>query len=497
MNHARVKAKVIGDSTGIQVQIPVILVEKDGQCLPLEPLVDYLLEMSGNKSRAWMNKLCQIVEMLLDYMDANHGQFDKPVALFETFAKRVYSGTIGEEGRDPSGLYWLNKNISNAKQLLMMLSEFSDWMHGQYGTEPLNPWREATGYEQRLNWAAFINKSKRSFLGHLDSYADAAEAAKQARNVLHPRQPTGDSGEVKAFPDDRFLDLLFVGFTVPGKENSPDIVERYDWRGICITILMHWGGLRVSEPFHLWVGDVMPDLGGSDQALVRVFHPIEGAAPKDRRGPDGRFLANRAGYLKLFHPGYRPRHKESGNRFAGWKNPKLDDTQQNCMQVHWLPAKIAAKLFMQAYRLYMYQRMRARIGSEKHPFLFVSFRAEQHGEPYTIDAYGDAHKRAVRRIGMLPAKLNGTTEHGHRHAYGRRTQRGEVGEIVTQRGLHHISIESQGVYTEPSIGEVTAALERAAQALDSGEALPMVEELDAFMTAERKELKRYQIQRRK
>ena len=79
MNHARVNAKVIGDSTGIQVQIPVILVEKDGQCLPLEPLVDYLLKMSGGKSRTWMNKLCQVVEMLLDYMDANHGQFYKPV----------------------------------------------------------------------------------------------------------------------------------------------------------------------------------------------------------------------------------------------------------------------------------------------------------------------------------------------------------------------------------------------------------------------------------
>lgn len=490
MSHVRVTASVINDSTGIKTHIPVILLEEAENCTPLMPLVDYLLVHSQAKSPSWMAKMCQIVGMLLDYTEANHAHFEKPAALFETFAQRVYTGTIGKDGMDASGLYWLPKRTATGKLLLNMLSEFSDWMHQKYGAMPLNPWREATACEQRLNWAAFINKSQRSFLGHLDSYADAAQAAKQARNTRQRQIPKGEHGETKAFPDDRFMDLLFVGFTVPGKQDSPDIVERYDWRGICITILMHWGGLRVSEPFHLWVSDVVTNPLKPDEASVRVFHPIDGAAPHDFKGPSGRFMANREAYLQAKYPGYRPRNKETGNRKTGWKNPKLDDTSQNFMHVHWLPTGIAGRLFLQAWKLYMYRRMRARIGSDKHPWLFVSFRGAQKGEPYTLDAYRDAHARAIRRIGLVPAKLNGTTEHGHRHAYGQRTRRGAVGDIVTQKGLHHRSIESQAVYTEPSVSEVTRALETATEALASGQHLPMVSDLDAFILAERKDLKK-------
>jgi integrase len=486
MTHVRVTASVITDETGIRAKIPVILVEEGGRRIALEPLVDYLIANYQAKSLAWMNKLCQVVEMLLDYMAANHVHFDKPEDLFEMFTQRVYTGTIGEDGRDPSNLYWFPKRTKTARQLLTTLSEFSDWMHRKYGAMPLNPWRDATLFEQRLNWAAFINKTQRSFLGHLDSYADAAVAAKQARNTRQRKAPTGDSGGTKAFPDDRFMELLFVGFTVPGKQDSPDIVERYDWRGICIAILLHWGGLRISEPFHLWVSDVTNDPLKPDEAYVRVYHPIDGAAPKDFRGPDGRYLPNREAYLRARYPGYRPRHKETGNRKAGWKNSKLDDTTQNFMHVHWLPAGIGGSLFMQAWKLYMYQRMRARIGADHHPFLFVSFRSPQHGEPYTIDAYRDAHARAVRRIGLTPAKMNGTTEHGHRHAYGQRARRGAVDNIVTQKGMHHKSIESQSVYTEPSISEVTAALEKANEILSSGQSLPMVPDIETLVLAVRK-----------
>ena len=293
------------------------------------------------------------------------------------------------------------------------------------------------------------------------------------------------------------MELLFVGFMVPGKQANQDLVERYDWRGICITILMHWGGLRVSEPFHLWVGDVMTNPLKPNEASVRIYHPIDGAAPHDFKGPNGRFMANREAYLQARYPRYRPRNRETGNRKAGWKNPKLDDTSQCYMYVHWLPTGTAGRLFLQAWKLYMLQRMRARIGADKHPWLFVSFREEQKGEPYTIDAYRDAHARAIRRIGLEPAKLNGTTGHGHRHAYGQRTRRGAVSAIVTQRVLHHRSIESQAVYTEPSVSEVTRALETATEVLASGQHAPMVVDLDAFVLAERKDQKKLLIRKGK
>jgi hypothetical protein len=317
MGHVRVNAKVISDETGNRPVIPVILIEQNGRIAALAPLVDYFIANVLARSLSWMNKLCQIVGMLLDYMAANKLNFDKPVGLFSNFARRVCLGTIGEDGKDPSGLFWLPKSTQNARQLLILLSEFSDEMHRKYGAQPLNPWREATSYEQCLNWAAFINKSQNSFLGHLHRYADATEAAKRARNIMLPRTPGGNRGATKAFPEDKFEALLFEGFKVPGRADSSDIVERYDWRDICITLLLNGGGLRVCEPFHLWVHDVLPDPHDIDVALVRVYHPSEGAAPKDFPGPDGRYLNKRAAYMTLRYPGYGPRNKATTTMRAG------------------------------------------------------------------------------------------------------------------------------------------------------------------------------------
>lgn len=490
MSHVRVNAKVLSDSTGASVEIPVLLLADGERTRVLEPLVDYLLANAHARSWSWMRKVCQAVGLLLDYIEVNQSSFERPQALFDAFAKRVYSGTIGEDGRDPSGLYWLPRRSETARQLLSVLSDFSDAMHSQLGTTQLNPWRNATSYEQRLRWAAFVNKSERSFLGHLDTKATASEAAKTARNTRLRRTPLGDSAKTKAFPDARLEELLFQGFLVPGRQQNQDVVERYDWRGICLTLLLNGGGLRDCEPFHLWVHDVTADPQDPSVALVRVFHPEDGAAPRDFRGPNGRHMPNREAYLAAKHPGYGPRNRATGNYHAGWKNPKLSDASQKYLHVHWFPRDMG-RLFLQAWKLYMYQRLQARIGAHKHPFLFVSFRGDQRGEPYTIDAFRDAHARAIKRIGLEPSKMNGTTEHGHRHAYGQRISSTAPGERVVQAGLHHRSAESQAVYTEPSIERVTRVLSEVTDSLAAGGGMLMNFELDAVLRAEREEQKCY------
>ncbi|WP_438939064.1 hypothetical protein, partial [Chromobacterium vaccinii] len=135
MRHVCVKAQVVQDETGIRAEIPVILVEQDSRLEALGPLVDYLLAHTQARSLSWMRKLCQAVGLLLDYLAVHHAHFARPADLFDTFARRVYSGTIGEDGRDPSDLYWLPKRSANARQLLTSLSEFSDWLHKTYGTQ--------------------------------------------------------------------------------------------------------------------------------------------------------------------------------------------------------------------------------------------------------------------------------------------------------------------------------------------------------------------------
>lgn len=214
------------------------------------------------------------------------------------------------------------KRTNTANTLLFKLSEYSDWLNKEYGTVQLNPWKEATKYEEKLNWMALINKSHYSFLGHLDSLLNMSETAKKARNIKQRRVPLGDYGVPKAFPEDKIHILLWEGFKKSDKKNSLSFLDKYNWRDIAITILIHGGGLRVSEPFHLWVGDVMPDPHDPRLALVRVYHPIEGSAPKDFKMPDGKYLTNRDAYLRIKYS-LLPRNKLKGIRHAGWKKPKM------------------------------------------------------------------------------------------------------------------------------------------------------------------------------
>ncbi|MEY9970972.1 hypothetical protein ABH966_001336 [Lysinibacillus sp. RC46] len=276
MRYVRVLTKTYKDNTGRSIELYSLLVEHNGETSLLHPLHEYQLK-NHVMSKSWHNKLIQAVELMLDYMNANQHCFSSPKAFFESFAESMYSGTIGEDGYDPSGLYWLPKKTTTANNLLYLLTQFSDWLAENYNVKPLNPWRNATSYEERLNWMAQNNKSHRSFLGHLDSSLKTSETAKKARNLKLRRAPSGENSGTKAFPEDKINELLWEGFKKTDKKNNLSFLESYNWRDIAITILMHGGGIRHCEAYHLWVHDVMPDPYDPNLALVRIYHPVDGA----------------------------------------------------------------------------------------------------------------------------------------------------------------------------------------------------------------------------
>lgn len=74
---------------------------------------------------------------------------------------------------------------------------------------------------------------------------------------------------------------------------------------------------------------------------------------------------------------------------------------------------------MQVWKMYMAQRIHEKI-SDTHPFLFVSFKDKYKGDMYSMQAFRESHAKAVEKIGLTVGKMHGTTEHGHRHAYGQR-----------------------------------------------------------------------------
>lgn len=146
-------------------------------------------------------------------------------------------------------------------------------------------------------------------------------------------------------------------------------------------LLMNGGGLRVCECFHIWIHDIQPDPLNPDIAHVRVYHPAQGAAPKDFILASGKAPTNRAEYLAAKHPNYPPRHKASGSYHAGWKNPKLSNDNERYLHVHWFPSKLG-KYFLIAWRMYLTQRISYGITAAKHPFLFASLAiANTSGSP--------------------------------------------------------------------------------------------------------------------
>lgn len=459
MEHTRVWAEVKLDATGGSVRLPVIIFATSTEIRVLEPLLLYFVSRHHDRSHSWMTKLCEIVGQLMDYIESNP-QFLKPKDLFEGFVSALYNGTFNRNNEDKSLLCWFPSSAKTINPKLYMLNEFSDWMVQKgYVPSSLNPWTYATTSEQRLNWITWYRQNQFSFLGHLGATSGRSTELTQARTIKLRRQPMGKAAAAKAFPKGFETALFRDGFIRHGKAEEIDILEKFDWRGICIAMLLMYGARRLSEPFHLWTGDVMENPTRPGEALVRIYHPEEGQAPEYPR-VNGRRAPNRQAYLQIFHSPYVPRTLASGNYHAGFKGRAFTDEKARFLHVHWLPSYMAED-FLYAYYNYMEQRARLGIDGARHPFAFVSHKGKYKGEPYTISSFADAWKRAVTRIGLPHAKSSGTTPHGGRHSVGARANQAGVNQYDVQEMFGHSSLQSQDVYRVPTVEQVSESLDAA------------------------------------
>ena len=449
------------------------LLQPSGQPMPFLPLVDYVIDVGRARAISWQRHAVGAVGLFVDFMVANAATLnhygDRKV--FALFAEALVTGTLDLEGQDPSGLFWEPRTVSRARRLLGSVTAFSDWLTNRYGARPLNPTREATIAEQIAYWRRLDRRKPHALLGYTTYRSEHQHRAQIARTVGIRRKPTTAIGrEVMIFPSDRIWDLLFTGFAVRGTQHSPKIHERLSLKDILITILLHGGGLRMSEPFHLFVWDVGIDPQNPRSAVVRLYHPEQGAAPADYVDPlSGRYIAgDREEYLRVQWQ-MQPRTLVEGRFKAGWKDLHLLDQREKYALVHWF-APAWGELFLTLFRPYI---LHCRSRHCRHPYLFVSQKAGFRGDPYTLDSYRQAHARAVRRIGLVPAKALGTTPHAHRHSYGRRLASARVDELTIQRVMHHRSPASQAVYTAPPAAAIAAALSAARSRLEGLEANPM------------------------
>ena len=426
LNSVCVEASVKLDNTGVKVSLPVI-VTRDGL---LRSYLDYLV-VHRQKSRSWKERSAFAIRLLIDYTAQNEGCFENPHELFREFANCLYAGTIGDDGHDPTWLRWKPRADNDAAFLISLITHYTDWLAEQTKYKyRLNPKVKPTRYDEWMELAAYWQKKQRAFLSHLW----ASKPDSDRYRYVMPRKSSAHKGmeSKKSFPEGRINDLLWDGFVRYGYETSDKIHERLDLRNVLITMLMHFGGLRVSECFHLWVEDIVPWEDGT--ALVKVYHP-------DRGKPRLNGPSRREELLQRFGLSPRFEYPKSHTQHAGWKSPKEDDEDRHFFRVWWFPQS-AGETFNDLWRLCLkYQRYS---DGGKHPYAFTT----RTGSPHSIGGYNKSLRRAVNRIGLPFSKEAGTTAHSHRHSYGEALADANASPLIIKNAMHHKSIESQQVYTE-------------------------------------------------
>ena len=451
-----VTARVRFDETGAFRELPLLVCEKG----PVASVADYCL--TKNKSLSWMEKVTRASKIFCQYVEAQGEAKEDNWKLFRNFATCIRIGTIDPtSGNDPSSLYWQPRTETEVDRIIRVLTDMLDWLSREYETDAdtFNPKYEGTSLDRRIEHLAYLHRKSRSFLGHTwhsDAKRDSKMHLTGPRNSRkqNPKQPP-------RFPDDRFAELLFKGFVVAGKP---------DYRGMLITLLMHGGGVRESEPFHLYVDDVQPDMEDPSIALVTIHHPQDGIAPRGFTNQFGK-QGTRAQYLASY--GLVPRNLR--RKDAGWKNNAEDS--DGYMQVHWFPEEYG-RWFMKLWKRYLKTIAAVK---RQHPYAFVSLQGPAIGNPYTPQQFRRAFARAVRRIGLVPQKAYGTTEHGCRHAYAWRLKKTGVDKIYIQRFIYHDSPESHVIYTAPERKEIAEALKNAQLKLNEASEFPGVLTIDDWI----------------
>lgn len=416
-----------------QVDLPVIITEHG----VLDQFAEYM-HLKMGMSRSWQDSATFAVQLLLEYMEANQRFHGTPKSLFTSFSDALFTGTI--HGRsDTSGLYWDARPTDRASQLIGQLTEFSDWLAvvNENADLQLNPWREATRHEERLNWAAYTHRRDKAFLSHLWR---SKPQTNQSRAVRSRHLPVDRLTPAKALPEEYFEPLIHEGF----RRRARDSKGPTDLRNLCITYLMHYGGLRLSEALSLWSDDVTFEGG---EVIVRAYHPSQGLAP------DGKSM--RVNYLKKEYA-LQPRVslvKAIDPLYLGWKNPMLTDPARKCFEVFFYPQDKGLE-FAEMWRDYhMNQRVKPKAG-EGHPYAFTN----RDGQPYSHRMFRKAHQLAIERIGLECNKMLGTTPHGHRHAFGQRLGDAGASALLIKNAMHHQDILSAQVYTQPSAGKMRREL---------------------------------------
>ncbi len=423
------------DKTGSAHEFPCILTQSG----ILTSHVQYLFT-NRDKSLSWIEKSVSSIILLIKYIDANtlplfENQKITGVKLLESFTVALNVGTIDLNGHDPSGLFWKVRSTQDAHVILNHITQYTDHLSEINDYQfPINRFTKASYIEEKMNWCSYYHRQAGVFLNHLENKKSTAEQMKKMRTVRSTQPEKNANEKVLRFPEDKIEALLNYGFKKKG-----EIYPNY--KNQLITMLMHYGGLRLSEVFHIYINDIICDYK-RNEAVVRVFHPSMGMSPEP-------YNQLRKTYLREQY-GLKPRHEYSKSLrlHSGWKVPLLTN-KKKYFEVIFAPSN-TAELFLKTWINYLkYQRIDPPTNFQ-HPFAFTN----SEGLPETIKNFRRMHENAVCQIGLTPSQYEGTNCHGHRHSYGYRLVQLGFKQVEIQKAMHHKSPDSCLVYIQPTSEEI-------------------------------------------
>lgn len=376
----------------------------------------------------------------LEWLDAvsdtkNLPEGDERRRFLKRWAHALEHGTVLRDGSDPTGLWWRGMGLPRVSRLLSKFTTFAEWLTQQRGHDTILLEHSSPAGLIRF-WRSFDKSKASQLLGF-----GIRNPASPDRLPFHRNRAFHESvqlNKLHAFPEWILPDLLTKGLARPRAATHPRAPyhEKYDVQSQLVVLLMHYGGLRVSSVFHLWVGDI--ELLEADNIRVRVFHPAWGKVT--HRGQ----VMNRREYLALH--GMVPLDEEIGSKRNGWKDLLITDAKSNSSVVIITPATAMREIRF-AYEQHLEHTRRVRDQAKLgHPFLFV----KKNGAPMTAKDFQKIHNRALVRLGYLPNTIDGLDNHGHRHSYAHRLAAAGVPEKIIQLALHHSSIYSQQAYKQKS-----------------------------------------------
>lgn len=439
----KIKTKYRNDQTNKEIILPAIQTESGLLISHLRYLADF-----SYKSESWKDRSVFALILLIKYINANLSSFETATSLLQSFTQCLTLGTIDPSTlEDESQLFWSPRSCEDVNVLLAHITEYTDWLSEKSENQQkrINNFRKATSVEQRLNWCAYYHKHAHVFLNHLESPKKVAESMGYARQVQAQRNAVVRAKTSKRFPASKIGQLLECGMIKPkrGVDKEGKLVPNF--KNQAITLLLHYGGVRKSEVFHLYLSDIHVDRK-RNEAIVRIYHPSEGDSP------DPRYRNRREYLLREFNLKPRTDYARTERLHSGWKTPLLTDNRK-FFQVHFFPPEKASE-FLLVWREYLVHQRIAPNRFREHPFAFTNSL----GQPESLKNFQRMHADAVRRIGLLPAKYLGTTEQGHRHAYGYRLSEHGFSQIEIQKAMHHKSPDSCLVYLQPTDEELRSTM---------------------------------------